>query len=81
MTAEDLAVFLKRDFPQVGDDFEFVEVTEDHVIMALSASEKHLRPGGTVSGPDTTDAWGSGSIILFLSLIFCKRNRPNPARP
>lgn len=51
MTAEDLAEFLKRDFTQVADDFDFVEVTQNHVIMALSAQEKHLRPGGTVSGP------------------------------
>lgn len=51
MTADDLRAFLARDFTQVADDFEFVEVVETHVTMALSASEKHLRPGGTVSGP------------------------------
>lgn len=51
MDVADLAAFLDRDFTQVAKDFDFVEVTEDHVIMALSASEKHLRPGGTVSGP------------------------------
>jgi len=51
MTAEDLRAFLAQDFTQVADDFEFVEVAETHVAMALSASEKHLRPGGTVSGP------------------------------
>ncbi len=51
MTQEDLQSFLARDFTQVADDFDFVEVAETHVTMALSASEKHLRPGGTVSGP------------------------------
>jgi len=51
MTADDLRAFLERDFTQVADDFEFVEVAESHVSMALAASEKHLRPGGTVSGP------------------------------
>jgi len=51
MTADDLRAFLARDFTQVADNFEFVEVVETHVTMALSASEKHLRPGGTVSGP------------------------------
>ncbi len=51
MEASDLASFLERDFTQVADDFEFIEVTEEHVIMGLAASEKHLRPGGTVSGP------------------------------
>jgi uncharacterized protein (TIGR00369 family) len=51
MTAQDLRAFLERDFTQVADDFDFVEVAETHVTMALSASEKHLRPGRTVSGP------------------------------
>ena len=51
MNAQDLRAFLERDFKQVADDFDFVEVTTEHVIMGLSASEKHLRPGGTVSGP------------------------------
>ncbi len=46
-----LQAFLERDFPQVTGDFEFVEVAPPFVTMALSASEKHLRPGGTVSGP------------------------------
>lgn len=43
--------FLARDFTQVADDFDFVEVAPPFVTMALSASDKHLRPGGTVSGP------------------------------
>ena len=47
------------------------------VLCLLNVSSE----GGAVSGSDTTDAWGSGSIILLLSLIFCKHNRPNPARP
>ncbi len=51
MTAQDLRAFLERDFTQVADDFDFVEVAETHVTMALSATDKHLRPGGTVSGP------------------------------
>jgi uncharacterized protein (TIGR00369 family) len=51
MDAVALQAFLERDFPQVADDFEFIEVSPPFVTMALSASEKHLRPGGTVSGP------------------------------
>lgn len=51
MTAAELQSFLARDFPQVTDDFEFVSVTSEAVVMALSASQKHLRPGGTISGP------------------------------
>jgi uncharacterized protein (TIGR00369 family) len=51
MDAAALQTFLERDFPQVVGDFEFVEVAPPVVTMALIASDKHLRPGGTVSGP------------------------------
>lgn len=51
MTISDLQAFLDRDFPQVSGDFEFVNLKPYDVTMALAASEKHLRPGGTVSGP------------------------------
>ena len=51
MDAVALQTFLERNFPQVVGDFEFVEVALPFVTMALIASDKHLRPGGTVSGP------------------------------
>jgi uncharacterized protein (TIGR00369 family) len=51
MDAVALQTFLERDFPQVVGDFEFVEVAPPFVTMVLLASNKHLRPGGTVSGP------------------------------
>lgn len=51
MDKADLQAFLERDFPQVASDFEFVELRPYEIVMALAASEKHLRPGGTVSGP------------------------------
>ncbi|NNK78253.1 MAG: PaaI family thioesterase [Litoreibacter sp.] len=51
MTEAELKAFLARDFPQVAQDFEFVELKPFDITMALSAADKHLRPGGTVSGP------------------------------
>jgi len=51
MDAAALQAFLERDFPQVSADFEFVQIAPPFVTMALTASDKHLRPGGTVSGP------------------------------
>jgi uncharacterized protein (TIGR00369 family) len=51
MDAAALQTFLERDFLQVVGDLEFVEVAPPFVTMALIASNKHLRPGGTVSGP------------------------------
>ncbi len=51
MMIEDLRAFMKREFPQLGDAFELVGVDNGSATMCLHADEKHLRPGGTVSGP------------------------------
>ncbi|MDX3928669.1 MAG: PaaI family thioesterase [Shinella sp.] len=54
MNAEALNRFLETDFPQIHTDgkiFEVTEVLAGAVVMRLNPSERHLRPGGTVSGP------------------------------
>jgi uncharacterized protein (TIGR00369 family) len=66
MNADDLRAFLQRDFTQVADDFEFVEITPEHVIMGLNATEKHLRPGGTVSGPSM---FGLADVCAYFCIL------------
>jgi uncharacterized protein (TIGR00369 family) len=53
MSRDEVEAFLAREFPQI-------EIGTDHVLEAvgpmtarlrLAAGDKHLRPGGTVSGP------------------------------
>ncbi|KHA52253.1 PaaI family thioesterase [Sulfitobacter geojensis] len=51
MTAQQLNEFLEQVFEQVADDFHVDEVDGDNVTMRLLTSDKHLRPGGTISGP------------------------------
>ncbi len=46
-----LVAFMQSEFPQVADDFTLHEVEEMRVLVGLNAAHKHLRPGGTVSGP------------------------------
>ena len=46
-----LQAFVSREFPQLGDDFIIEELTEAGVRVRLQVAERHLRPGGTVSGP------------------------------
>ena len=50
-TAEEMAAFLDEVFPQVRGMFNIDRLDEELVIMRLHEDEKHLRPGGTVSGP------------------------------
>lgn len=54
MTAEEVTAFLDREFPQllIGGRVYFVERIGHHEAeLSLVADERHLRPGGTVSGP------------------------------
>ncbi|WP_375281317.1 PaaI family thioesterase [Pseudooctadecabacter sp.] len=66
MNAAELQAFLERDFPQVAGDFDFVEVAPPVVVMGLSASDKHLRPGGTVSGPSM---FGLADVCAYFCIL------------
>ena len=54
LTTEEVSAFLAREFPQLVDDIgglTVVESSSHHAVMRLSVGNRHLRPGGTVSGP------------------------------
>lgn len=54
MDRDALNRFLETDFPQIHTDgkvFDVTEVGPGTVVMRLDPNERHLRPGGTVSGP------------------------------
>jgi len=51
LNKDELADYLAEVFPQIRDDFAIDDLTEDTVTMRLLTAERHLRPGGTVSGP------------------------------
>ena len=46
-----LEALLAQIFPQVHGDFRIEDVSESNLRLRLFAAEKHLRPGGTISGP------------------------------
>lgn len=49
VTLEEMAAFLRREFPQTRVTVE--SLTADEVVVAHAVGEAELRPGGTVSGP------------------------------
>jgi uncharacterized protein (TIGR00369 family) len=54
MDRDALNRFLETDFPQIHTDgkvFDVTDVGPGTVVMRLAPNERHLRPGGTVSGP------------------------------
>lgn len=50
-TEAEMETYLDEVFPQVRGMFRIDTLAEDHAVMRLLADDRHLRPGGTVSGP------------------------------
>lgn len=51
MNAQEVMDYMAEVFPQVRDDFAIDRLDETSLTMRLLTDERHLRPGGTVSGP------------------------------
>lgn len=69
MTAAELTDFLHQEFPQVSDDFGISEPSEDGLTVRLNVQDRHLRPGGTVSGPSMFALADVAFYLLILSRI------------
>lgn len=50
-TVAEMEAFLAEVFPQVDGMFGIDRMDEELLVMRLFNDERHLRPGGTVSGP------------------------------
>jgi len=51
MSKVDLENFLEKEFPQVSSNFRILNTKPNSLSMLMHISDKHLRPGRTVSGP------------------------------
>ena len=69
MDATALRAFLDEVFPQVADEFEILMLEEDYMEVALKVEDKHLRPGGTVSGPSMFGLADMAAYLNVLSMI------------
>ncbi|MEI4486271.1 PaaI family thioesterase [Frigidibacter sp. MR17.14] len=69
MDATSLEVFLAREFPQVAADFAIEAAGPEGVRLRLRVAEKHLRPGGTVSGPTIFALADVGIYLAILARI------------
>ncbi|NNE52807.1 MAG: PaaI family thioesterase [Sulfitobacter sp.] len=69
MSAQELSDFMKEVFQQVAEDFAVDHVGEGEVTMRLLTQEKHLRPGGTVSGPSMFGLADVSAYLVTLSQI------------
>jgi len=69
MDAEALQAFMREVFDQVADDFAVDHVAENEITMRLLTSHRHLRPGGTVSGPSMFALADVAAYLVTLAMI------------
>jgi uncharacterized protein (TIGR00369 family) len=58
--------FMARDFAQVCDDFAVERADAAGVALRLCVADRHLRPGGTVSGPAM---FGLADVAMYLAIL------------
>ena len=66
MTAAELQAFLTRDFGQVAEDFRVERADAAGLCLRLKVEDRHLRPGGTVSGPAM---FGLTDVAMYLAIL------------
>ena len=72
MSAAEIEVFLAREFPQMARELgklSVLEATGDHALIRLGIGERHLRPGGTVSGPTQFALSDVGAYVAVLAAV------------
>ena len=70
MNADEVNGFLRKVYPQLNDDladYVAVDVFPGGCTVRLNATERHLRPGGTVSGPSLFTLADIGGYVSVLS--------------
>ena len=69
VNADEMNVFLDEVFPQIVGDFFVERIDVDGVTLKLNIQEKHLRPGGTVSGPTMFALADVAAYVATMSFI------------
>lgn len=70
MNADEVNAFLKQVYPQLNNDFSdywVLEVFPGGCTVRLDATERHLRPGNTVSGPSLFTLADIGGYVCALT--------------
>ena len=65
-TAETLMSYLENVFPQIRGEFAIEALQEGHIEVRLKVQERHLRPGGTVSGPAM---FALADVSVYMSVL------------
>lgn len=68
-TSTTLIEYLEQVFPQIKGEFTVLELAERQLKVKLNTQDKHLRPGGTVSGPTMFSLADVSVYMAILAMI------------
>ena len=71
-----LEAFLVSEFPQVSDDYSIERVEEMALSVRLRVSDRHLRPGGTISGPSMLAMIGTVALAVTTNISMDFMRKP-----
>ena len=66
MDVAEMNAFLARVFPEVKQDYRVDAIGQNSVTLRLIVQERHLRPGGTVSGPAM---FGLADVAAYMATL------------
>ena len=69
MTPADLHRFLEEEFPQAPPGFSVESVDDTTIRVRQRTGDRHLRPGGTISGPTLMAMVDCGFYLLLLARL------------
>lgn len=70
MTAAELEAFLVDHFPQLDElPYRIESLTENTIVVRLPYDAKHLRPGGTISGPTLMALADTAMYLMVLARL------------
>jgi uncharacterized protein (TIGR00369 family) len=69
MSPDDLHRFLKEEFPQAPPGISVESVTDTTIRVRQQTEDRHLRPGGTISGPTLMAMVDCGFYLLLLARL------------
>ncbi len=75
LNKQELTEYLAEVFPQVHSDFVVEGLTETTISMRLRVEDRHLRPGGTVSGPSM---FGLADVSVY-AMVLARKGRQSLA--
>ncbi|MGF1467554.1 MAG: PaaI family thioesterase [Sandaracinaceae bacterium] len=70
MTADEILELMRAEFPQVARmGLRIGDLTDDRITMVWPATERQLRPGGTISGPVMMTLADTAMYFLVLANV------------